>query len=308
MISIQELGLAIMNKQPAKFYVLGGSEYGIKDRYMDILRNHYGNMEEYSSVSELVKSLSVKHWIPLQPALYVVRYDEGFVSTVDANLVAKIRSLKFEGCIFCIYQDPKHISKLDKFFPENTCVIESVDARFISKYLHEDFPKLDDRSIKIAALNSMNYGHARTMCKSLMACSPEILAKMSENKIAEMLGISQTSIESDIQKAVAARNFCSAAALLDKYEGDADGIVYTILQTMIELEKILSSKYSDSLLKEYVKFWKFQDVYNMFMNAYQALSNLRSNTSTDARSSLIYLFGLLTFKDIPSTEVMQSDI
>ena len=293
-----------MSDSPKHMYVIGGSEYGIKDKYIDTLTKFYGKKEEYPSVSAVVDFLSVKHLIPIPPALYVVRYDESFVSAASVALAQKIKSLKFKGSIFCVYHDPKHVAKIDKFFSDCTCTIEAVNPKFIEKYLHGDFPHLDDRSIRIATQCSTSYGHARTICKSMINANPELLAKMSEPELKKLFGCEDISEELDIQKAVAARNFSAACKLLDKYEGNLDNLVYTILQTMIEMEKILSSKYSNSDLKDYAKVWKLEDVYYMFMHAYNELDKLRSNTSTDIKSSLIYLFGLFTFKDIPSLEVM----
>lgn len=295
-----------MSDSPKSLYIVGGSEYGIKDKYIGILAKFYGTMKSYPSVSDLVDFLSVKHLISVPPTLYVVRYDESFVSSVNAAMAQKIKSLKFKGTIFCVYDNQKHTDKLDKFFPDNTCVITAVNPKFIEKYLHSDFPKLDDRSIRVATAYSTSYGHARTICKSMMHCNPASLARMTEGQLAKLFGCTDASTESDIQKAIASRNFITACKLLDVYEGNFDNLIYTILQTMIEIEKVLSSKYASSELKEYAKFWKFEDVYNMFMNTYAELDKLRSNTSTDVKSSLIYLFGLFTFKDVPSLEVMQS--
>lgn len=304
MITIQELGLSIMSDSPKPLYIVGGTEYGIKDKYLDTLRKFYGKQEEYPSVDQLISFLSVKHLIPVAPCLYVVRYDESFVSSISVAVAQKLNSLKFQGTIFCIYNEPKHLEKLDKFLPDCTCTIEAVNPKFIEKYLHEDFPKLDDRSIKIAVQCSTSYGHARTICKSMAYANPELLARMPEKEVKRLFGCSDSSTELELQKAIAARNFPVASRLLDNYEGDFGNLVYTILQTMIEMEKVLTSKYASSDLRDYAKVWKLEDVYHMFMNAYAELDKLRSNTSTDIRSSLIYLFGLLTFKDIPSVEVM----
>lgn len=297
-----------MSDSPMKFYVVGGSEYGIKDKYIDTLTKFYGRKEEYPSVSAVVDFLSIKHLIKVPSALYVVRYDESFVSSIGAPLVQKIKNLKMQGTIFCIYEDSKSINKIDKFLPDCTAVIEPVNPNFIEKYLHSDFPHLDDRSIKVATQCSTSYGHARTICKSMVNANPEILARMPEKALAKLFGCGDVSGEDDIQKAIAARNFAVATQLLETYDDNLDNIVYTILQTMIDMEKILTSKYSDSPLKEFAKYWKLQDVYYMFMNAYSELDKLRSNTSTDVKSSLIYLFGLMTFKDVPSVEVMNSDL
>jgi len=306
MISIQDLGLSIMSDSPKSLYVVGGLEYGIKDKYIDILTKFYGKKEEYPSVEAVINLLSVKHIVPLEPSLYVIRYDESFVSHIDATLAQKIKSLKISGTIFCVYSEMKAINKIDKYLPDNTCVIEAVNPKFISKYLHQDFPELNDRFIQVATNCASSYGHARTICKSMVSATPSQLSSMTDAALARLFGCESSSRESDMQLAIAGRNFVAASQLLDQYEDNLDTLVYTILQTMIEMEKILTSKYSDSPLKDYAKCWKLEDVYHMFMNAYAELDKLRSNTSTDIKSSLIYLFGLFTFKDIPSVEVMNA--
>ena len=133
MITIQELGLSVMSDSPKQMYIVGGSEYGIKDKYIDILTKHYGKKEEYPSVSAVVDFLSVKHIVPVPASLYVVRYDENFVSSINSAMVQKIRNLKKIGTIFCLYNDPKNIAKLDKFLPEATCSVEIVDQKYIQK-------------------------------------------------------------------------------------------------------------------------------------------------------------------------------
>lgn len=304
MISIQDLGLSIMSDTPSSLYIVGGQEYGIKDSYIDRLTKFYGKKEEYPSVKSLIDFLSVKHLIPLEPSLYVVRYDETFVSSINTELAHKVNKLKFKGTILCVYTDKKSIDKLDKFFPNNVCVIDAVNPKFVEKYLHNDFPELDERFVRLATNCSKSYGHARTICRSLIHADKQLILKMTDSQLSELFGCSDSSLESDIQIAIAARNFQVGVRLIEMYTGDLNNIVYTFLQTMIDMEKILTSKYSDSPLKDYAKAWKIQDVYHVFMNAYSQLSKLRSNTSTDVKSSLIYLFGLLTFRDVPSVEVM----
>lgn len=307
MISIQDLGLSIMSDSPKQMYIVGGNEYGIKDKYIQTLTEHYqGHKEEYRSVSDIVNFLSVKHLIPVPPTLYIIRYDEAFVSALDAKLAQKIKNLKVNGTIFCIYSEMKHINKLDKFLPEFTCVIDAVNPKFIEKYLHGDFPKLDDRSIQIATRCSTSYGHARTICQSMQYADPTTLAGMSEKSLWRLFGCDDSASEVDIRKAIASRNFVTAVNLLESYEGNLDNLVYTLLQTMIDLEKTITSSYSNTDLKDYSKYWKLQDIYYMFMHGYAELEKLRSNTSTDIKSSLIYLFGLFTFKNVPSLEVMNS--
>ena len=51
MLTIQELGLQILQHNPLKFYVFGGSEYGIRMRYIEELKNYYGECIESPDVS-----------------------------------------------------------------------------------------------------------------------------------------------------------------------------------------------------------------------------------------------------------------
>ena len=310
MISIQELGLSILSNCPKSFYVLGGTEYGVKDKYIESLTSFYkGERFEYPTVSSVIDAMNTRHLIPLKPALYVVRYDETFVSTINESYANRIKSTKICGTLVCIYSDSKQVAKIDKFLPECVGQIDSVNPKFIEKYLHQDFPKLDDRSIKLATKCSSNYGHARTICKSLSNANRELIARMSDSSLEHLFGCTNESAESDIRLGIASRNFKYLVRTLNTYEGDKDSLYYVILQTMIDMEKILTSKYSDLDIKEYRKFWKLEDVYNMFMNTYNELANSRSSSiSTSIESSLIYLFALLTFKDIPSLEVLNSDI
>lgn len=307
MISIQDLGLSILSDTPKKLYFLGGSEYGVKDKYIEKLTSLYeGRKSDYPDVESIISFFSVTHIIAPKPQLYVIRYDEKFVSSLNAAIASKIKSLKISGTVVCLYEDPKQIEKIDKFLPDYVAVIENINPQFIEKYLHQDFPKLDDRSIHVATVASSSYGHARNICKSMIHASPEQLAAMTESQLAFLFGCNQSVAEDQFKKYIAAKNFPALMKMLDSFEGDFDSLLYVILQTMIDLEKIMSSKYSDSELKDFLKLWTVQDIYYMFMNTYEKLQELRSNTSADSKSSLIYLFGLLPFQHIPSTEALNA--
>ena len=305
MISIQELGLSILSDSPKQFYILGGTEHGIKDKYIDKLTEFYkGEKYEYPTVQSVIDTMNTRHLIPLKPSLYVVRYDESFVFSLSEAVANKVKATRIIGTLVCIYSDEKHLAKLDKFLPEFTGQIDSVNPKFIEKYLKQDFPRLDDRSIKLAVKCASNYGHARTICKSLSNADKEVIAKMSDGALEHLFGCSNEAADSDIRIGVASRNFRYLHRTLSNYEGDKDGLYYVILQTMIDMEKILTSKYSDMDIKEYKKFWKLEDIYHMFMHTYNELVKSRSSsTSSSIESSLYFLFALLTFKDIPSMEV-----
>lgn len=306
MISIQELGLSILSDSPKPLYFLGGSEYGVKDKYIDHLAQIYANnVYEYESLSTVLDLFSKKHIIPLQPSLYVIRYDETFISSLNDQIAAKVRKAKIVGTIVCIYEDKKHIAKLDKFLSEYTSIIEPVGTNFIEKYLHSDFPKLDDRSIKVAATVCSNYGHARNICRLMSSANLSVLNSKNEIELSTLFGCNPISNEKEFQQAIAGRNFNKLVMLVSSFDGDPDSILYTILQTMIELEKVVCAKYSNSDLKDFKKYWTVEDVYYMFMHTYSQLEARRSNTSTSAEGSLIYLFGLLTFQRIPSLKAMR---
>ena len=306
MITIQELGTSILSDTPGKFYVLGGSEYGVKDKYLTKLQQLYnGNKYEYPAVADVINMMNTRHLIPLQPSLYVVRYDEVFVSTLNESVANRIRSTKICGTLVCIYSDTKHISKIDKFLPEFTSQIEAVNPKFIAKYLKQDYPQLDDRCIQLALKCSSDYGHARTICQSLCNVDKPLLSTTDDKYLIHLFGCGHQSTDNEIRLGVAARNFNYLIRAISNYDGEINSLYYVILQTMIDIEKVLTSKYADVDIKEYKKLWKLQDVYWMFMHTYTYLINSRSsNTSATPESSLILLFALLTFKDIPSLEAL----
>ena len=306
MISIQELGLSILGQEPKKLYILGGTEYGIKDKYIDHLTQFYGGLKyEYPQVSNVIDTMSVRHLVPLKPALYVVRYDESFVSSINEQLASKLKACKIIGTLVCIYSDSKHIAKIDKFLPEYTGQVDAVNPKFIEKYLKSDFPNLSSRCITLATKCGSNYGHARNICKSLSNVDIAKIEKLPDSYLVHLFGCGNVTVESDIRLGVASRNFNFLVKALNSYEDDKTSLYYTILQTMIDMEKVLTSKYSDLDIVEYKKIWKLQDVYYMFMNTYEELVKSRSSSvASNIDSSLIYLFALLSFKDIPSVEVM----
>lgn len=306
MISIQELGLSILSDHPNNLYILGGSEYGVKSKYIEKLSTVYkGKVNEYPSMNDVIALMRGKHLIPLDPQLYIVRYDDKFVSEINEKLANTIKKLKIIGTVVCIYEDPKQINKIDKYLPEYVGIIESVNPKFIEKYLHSDFPKLDDRSIRVATQSALNYAHARNICTSMIHADLSELAKMDDAELSRMFGCNESSADIEFRKAIAGKSFRKFVDLLDRYNGQLDNIVYVFLQTMIDLEKVKTSSYADVDIKEYAKIWTIEDIYYMYMHAYKELTELRSNTSTNIYNSLVYLAGLFTFSKVPSLEAMK---
>ena len=106
MLSIQEVGLSILGDTPKNFYILGGTEYGIKDKYIEILISKVGAKLEYRSVADVISLMSKHHIIPLQPQVYVVRYDKAFVGSATKELAAKVTKilLSWISCFLIIRQ------------------------------------------------------------------------------------------------------------------------------------------------------------------------------------------------------------
>lgn len=303
MRTIQEVGSEILNNQPKSFYVFGGSEYGIKKKYLSMLKNHYeGRAVEINSMTEMVSMMSTKHIIPLQPSLYICRYDEAFINMLTEVVAAKIKALKIVGTVVCLYENEKHIAKIDKYLPDYVVRIDDVNIQFKIKYLHSDFPHLPDRLINLAAQSAANYGDAQNMCACMTVVAPEELFSLSDKELAKLFGKSEDSTEDAIKQGIASRNFTHLIKLLDIYP-DLDNLYYTILATMIELDKVTTNSYVTSPLREYAKRWTKEDIYNMFMNTYSELMKSRTY-NVDIENSLIYLFSLLKFQVVPDVDAM----
>lgn len=300
-MTIQEIGTEILGGNPGTFYVFGGKEYGVKKKYIEILQKHYGVRKEVTSVSEILSVMSTKHFIPMKPTVYVVRYDAEFIKSLSDAVRKQIKSTNIVGTIVCIYDSDKDVAKCEKYLPDNTVRIDSVSRNFMLKYLHSDFPNMPDRLIEIAADHSADYNHARTMCACMSTISVEELYNLDDDSIVQLFGRSALSSEDAIKKGIAARNFNYLVSLVDSYPGDISTIFYSVLSTMIELEKVKSTKYSSSEFRDYAKRWTMADIYNMFMNTYAEIRKLRSY-AVDAYSSLMYILSLMQFSQIPSLE------
>lgn len=301
MRSIQDVGTEILNNHPAKFYIMVGTEYGIKCKYLSQLKSFYDDRQvEVSCVSDVFNIMKKRHILPLQPTLYVVRYDEDFIHSLNDKISSKISKLNIVGTLVCIY-DNKYNSKLNKYLSEYTVSIDSVSPKFLEKYLHQEFPELSDRFIKIAISSSSDYGQARNICRAMDCIDERKFYNLSDIQIAKLFGYQESNLESQIRLGVASRNFNYLASILDTVE-NLDSLFYIVIQVLIDLDKLKDSKYASSDIKDCISFWTSQDIYNMFCNCYHLLQLSRS-ISLDVKSILIMLFGLLPMSPIPILEV-----
>lgn len=297
MLSIQELGLSILGDSPKSFYILGGAEYGIKDKYIEILESKIGPRLEYPSVMDVVNMMSKFQIIPMPSQVYIVRYDKTFVSTATKELAARILNLDILGTLVLVYEDDKDLTKLDKLFPDNTASIDKIDIKHMVKYLKSDFPDLDKKTVDAAASRAKNYYHAKNICRCLYAVQDKML--LTEHQIVSLFDLQPNYSSEAIQEAIASRNFNNLSYMLDHYDGDLQGVLYQILRVMIELDKCFDGKYVNSPLKKYAKQWSRADVYFMFNHTYEAIKMLRSGYTADISDLLIYLSAMLSFKQVP---------
>lgn len=305
MLTIQELGLSIMGDSPNNFYILGGSEFGIKEKYIDILVSKVGPRIEHSNVVELVASMEKKQLIPIPPSVYVIRYDKTFLTKLsekNSDLASRINKCKINGCIVLIYESESDINKCDKYFPQNTAVINHIDVKFVIKYLKTDFPELKDEYCNIAAKVSSDYYQAKNIARCLYSIQDK--CTLTEGQVKYLFGLDTTYKDSDVMMAVANRDFASLIYMSEHFDGDVQNIFYTILRTMIELDKCLDNKYTQSPLQKASKLWTRYDVYWMFNHTYNALKQLRSGYTVDSEVYIVYLAALLKFKQIPTLQAL----
>lgn len=304
MLTIQEVGKEILTNNPRSFYVMLGPEYGVKSRYIETLKDYYGSLIEVDDVSSVLRLMTTKRLIPLQPSLYVVRYDQDFLSGLNDKSESEIRNCKICGTIVCIYEDIKGQAKLEKYL-SNYCVhVDKVTDQFEFKYLKTEFPELADRWVQIAMKASANYGHARLICRILQRSNLDKLSGLSDDEIISLFGYNDISTDFQLKSGVAARNFVYLMNWLDNYNGTVDAVLYNVLSTMVELDKIQKSKYSQSNLKEYAKLWSAPDIYYMFMHTFELIRQLRSSAYIDSKEVLIGLFALLSYTHVPNLEVL----
>lgn len=303
MLTIQEVGTEIMKGHPRNFYVMTGSEYGIKRMYIQYLKDHYKNYKEVDTVESVLNTMSTKHFVPLQPTVYVIRYDESFITSLNDKTSSRIRNVNIIGTIVCLYESEKHSSKVEKYLGDYTVHIEKVNSVFVKKYLKKDFPELSDTCIDAAVESCVDWYEAELMCRSMMLDNRDHLNSQTKQDLKITFGKAVELDEKLIKFIIASRDFNRLLYLIDKKEGEGDSVLYTMLSTMLELEKLTVNKYIDSDLRPYLKNWKMQDIYNMFMQVYQQLKYLRS-ISSNPQNSLVYLATLMQFQEIPSVEVM----
>lgn len=302
MRTIQDVGLEIFNHSPAKFYAFLGPEYGIKCRYLDMIAETYkGSVVEADSVQSVISMMKTKHIVPLQPSLYIVRYDETYLSSLDNASFMKLKDIKMIGTLVMIYQTEKQCSKVEKYLPDISVYVGNVDTKFVEKYLKQDFPNLDSRLVKLAAYCGTDYGHAKNIGGCMNSVPSNEFMSYQDSDICKLFGKVDEVDDKVLQIHIAARDVNFLMSNINKFLENTDNTIYTLMSTMVEFDKIWGNKYSDSPIKKYQKVWSREDVYYVFMHGYHQL-RLRRSISVNDENQLITLFSLLSFSPVPGIE------
>lgn len=300
MRSLQAVGKEILLDTPKSVYIFLGEEYGIKERYMNHLANYYGDVKEVENVQQFLNSMTTKRLVPLKPSLYVCRYDNSYVDSLDNSSSKKLDTAHIPGTFVMLYESSKQYSKIDKYLSDYCCMIESVDRKYIKKYLQDEF-RLPDMLIEYAADIANNYGQARMICRSMMYGDVRELSSMTLKEFSEFFGIDKSPVEELFKLKIYSRNYKALLQLLDNFDGDFNNLYYLILSTLLELEKVISQNNKTSEIYKYAKFWKLEDIYNLFNHTYRELIRSRK-ISVDLRCSIMYIFSLLAYSTVPSVE------
>ena len=300
MKSIQDAGKEILTNNPCKLYVFTGEEYGVKKRYISILNSYYGQLKEYERVDDVLSIFRSKRLIKLQPSLYIVRYDEEFIKSLNDRSENDIRKLNVCGTIVLIYENSKHAAKLEKYLPSYTTSVDSVNINFMIKYILSEFKNMPEKTARDICEISSNYGQAKNISSCLSLLSSQEVGNISKLSMMSLFGKESTSNDSMIKTGIASKNFKYLISVLERYNDDKDKIFYSILSTMLDLDKLKSNPYFDCEAKAYAKYWSGPDIYYMFVSTYSMLKLSRSYSSFDFDNAFIYLFSLLQFDHVPS--------
>lgn len=303
MISIQTFGTEIAQSKPRSFYAFCGSEYGVKMKYLSIISGIYsGRKVEMDSVDKVLTMMSVKRILPLQPSLYIIRYDEAFMKDAD-KYVSRIQKAKIIGTITVLFDSPAAEGRLEKYIPDNIVVFDPVDKRFIFKYLRKDFPDLSDITLNEILKTTTDYINAYNVCRSMINLDPKIRNALSESEIKNTFCVSQSVDIDSIKYGIAARDARYCLDIISRYDGQSDAIIYSILSALLEIEKCLTYKNTGSYANKHIKVWNIFDVQSMFNSMYDILMKSRTVGGVDLLYGIKCIICSMCYSPIPKFEI-----
>ncbi|MBP5433760.1 hypothetical protein [Ruminococcus sp.] len=308
MLTIQQAGSEILGDRPGKFYVFAGTEYGVKRKYIEHLKNFYKHSVTADTVSEVIESMQKKSLLPVPPKLYIVRYDESFVSSLGDKSRQQIEKTKINGTLICLYETEKAAVKCAKYLPDCTVSFDAVHTEYVKKYLRADFPGLADSIIAEAVRIHREYIGAYNICSVMNCVSEDEREHISVKDMDEMFGYSLLTGDEQFRQAFAAKDIRMCVSMLDNYEDSFDSVFYLMLASLLELEKLITNPKQKSDYRAYIKGWTAESVYNMFIQVYSELEQSRELQGYNIRDRLLYLLLLLQYGTIPQMGVMHSGI
>lgn len=306
MIPIQEIGKQILSGNPTKFYIFTGAAYGIKVRYLEILKKHYGNYAEYDSFDDILKVVGKKSLFPEMDKLHICRYDESFIKSLGKDSADDISKIlpKIHGTVVLIYENSKHCDKCSKCLPDYTTVFTPVSSQFIQKYLTCDFPNISSNLIAYTVNLCSDYAQASSICATLSSLSDTSSELINEATISSNFMYSPVISDSAIKQGVAARNFGYLISALDQYSLPYDSLFYSILSVLIEMDKLMSKSYPKSEFYNYRKCWNDYDIYYAFDLVYSELEASRNVIDYSIYDRLVYIFSVICTSPVMPKETL----
>lgn len=295
MRSIQDVGREILSGSPAPFYIFVGCEYGIKYKYLQILKSHYGSYIECASVSEVLSSMKVKSLIPKPNMLYIVRYDEAFLSQLSSSTAKSLHELKIRGTIVCIYESQKHTDKLSKYLDDYMVSIDQLDDNYIIKYIHQDFPNIELSVINNIVYEFHDYYRSYLLCSSI-SCIDSSTIRLSSNDIKTFFSTEYVTQFNNLE-AIKHRDYIYVLKNICDISDPAT-IFFDILQAMVEIDKIKHKSHLSADERSIDKLWPKSELWAYFQIAYDGLKFVRSH-SVDIRCVISTIITMMAYSPIP---------
>lgn len=297
MRTIQSVGTEIFNGDVKPFYIFLGEDYGIKSRYIDKIKGCYNNQcVEINKVSKLFEMFKGEFLIPPIPKLYIVRYDSDWVSALNDRTKESIATLKIIGTAVLVFEDKKQGEKINKYLPDYCVSFDRVGSSLIIKYLLSDYPKIPESIVRYLAESVGDYFRCDTICRQILNLPVRDVEQLSDEVLSNIFYISADYAEDNLKAAIRNRNTNYLLKYLSS-GADISNFLYTILSTMLDIEKGISNKYH----KGTKSLWTFEDVYNYYDIVYDMLNRMRSER-IDAIAVLSTLVMLLRYNPIPNLE------
>lgn len=304
-MTIQDAGKQILSGNPKKFYVFCGSDYGIKQKYIRLIYEKYGEYAECNTVNDALNRFRSKSLFSEPDRLYIVRYDMSFLSDISDTTQHMISNLSIRGTIVCIYQDLHATDICMRLLDSYTVEFNPVSNILIQKYLHSDFPSLDDSIIQNVTEYASGYSNAYIICQCITNCSNP--SDFDSTTIKQVFGCKSTFDDHHIRIGIASKNFSSTMRFIDSYDGNLNSILYTILSTTLEIDRVLCNRFYKSEYRKFSNIWTHNDVYNLFSQTYQKITESR-DYNLNIYDTLVYLISLIQFQSVPDVKYFKCEV